>query len=345
MRHTKKWVFITLASILFSLISIASLNFYIDPLWTFNHQHKFSDNQRARKERQQKSNALYFRAKKYDTLIFGSSRITYMNQNTWGENTFNYSVSDMKPNEYIAYLDFAIKQAKQPIKRVVIGLDFFGALSYSAKISENPELILNPISTDFYKYKLLLSKDSLDYSFKNIKYSFKKHAATYNYNYFKASKEKNSLSPQEYTDAIVNDIDIYNKDRYSQDYDIHYKNIISNLIASYPNIKFIIFTTPVSSLHFKAIVSNNLYSCYERWLQENVAVFKELHHFMYQSKLTQNSYKYFQDSNHGYNSTYDCLTKEILNQNTSCPKSDIVLNEKNIISKLKQLKALNISIK
>ena len=99
-----------------SISTIASINYYMDPMWTFNHEHKFSDYQRARKERQQKSNALYFRDKKYDTLIFGSSRVTYMNQHTWNENTFNYSVSDMQPNEYHEYLNFAIQEAKQPIK-------------------------------------------------------------------------------------------------------------------------------------------------------------------------------------------------------------------------------------
>ena len=174
MAYAKKWIIYTLVSIFVTLCFFATINFAMDPLWTFEHSHKYNQHQRARKERQQKSNVLYFRTPKYDTLLFGSSRITYMNQHKWDRKTFNYAVSDMQPNEYNHYLNFAINEAKQPIKRVIIGLDFFGALTYSPLISKDPQAIISPITKPLYRYKLLLSLDSLDYSFKNIKYYFQK---------------------------------------------------------------------------------------------------------------------------------------------------------------------------
>lgn len=313
----------------------------MDPLWTFNHTHRFSDYQKASKERQQKSHALFFRGTKYNTFIFGSSRTTYMNQYTWGENTFNYAVSDMQPNEYIEYLDFAINKAKQPIKKVIIGLDFFGALTYAPLISKKTSLILNPITTPFYRYKLLLSIDSLHYSFKNIKYSFSKPSAKYNFKNIKNCKPYQKISLEEYTKNIQFDLNIYVRDRYSKIYDINYKNIISNLINSYPNIEFIVFTTPVSQQHFHTIIKQNLYTSYERWLRETTNIFGRVNHFMYKNELTNNAHLYFQDSNHAYNSTYDCLTNEILEKNFICPKTNIILTPDNLNKKLYLLKKLN----
>ena len=47
-----------------------------------------------------------------------------MHQTYWDNKTFNYSFAGMMPSEFDDYLNFAIKKAKQPIKRVIIGLDF-----------------------------------------------------------------------------------------------------------------------------------------------------------------------------------------------------------------------------
>ena len=84
----KKYVLITI----FILSFIDLINYIMDPFWTFNHSHKFNNFQKGINERQQKSNYIYFTDKKYDTLLLGSSRTTYMNPNSF-ENykVFNYS--------------------------------------------------------------------------------------------------------------------------------------------------------------------------------------------------------------------------------------------------------------
>lgn len=336
----KKWIFYTFTSLMLTLFTIASLNYYIDPMWTFEHENKFAQYQRATKEREQKSDALYFRSKKYETIIFGSSRTTYINPYTLDDKTFNYSVSDMQPREYKAYLDFAIKEAKQPIKNVIIGLDFFGALEYEPFIAKESKAILEKISSPLYQYKLLFSFDTLKHSFANIKNTYTKQNTTYSYKYIKRLNFEDTDITQ-YNSKIQEDIRSYIKDRYKHNYDENYSSYISELIKSYPEIKFTFFTTPVSEKHFNAIVSKDLYLNYERWLIESVQALGELNHFMYKSELAANANIYFADSNHAYPKTYECLTNELLNRKSNCPPSNMVLNQSNLEEKLYLLRSLN----
>ncbi len=338
----KKFILLPLLTLLVTLSSIASINYFMDPLWSFEHEHKFNQFQRGRKERQQKSNALYFRSQKYDTLLFGSSRTTYMNQNKWDGNTFNYAVSDMQPNEYNDYLNFAINEAKQPIKRVIIGLDFFGALTYSPLIAKEPNLILNEITKPFYRYKLLLSIDTLSYTNLNIQNYFKKPYGKYTYNNIKTAHPKSGSDLENYENRIKGNLETYIRDRYCKTYNEDYKRDMLSLTTSHPNIEFIVFTTPVSSQHFNTLLSQNLYSTYERWIKDSVEVFGKINHFMYLSDLTRNANLYFQDSNHGYDTTEECITNEILKKESKCPKTNMLLTKQNIDEKLNLLIRLNL---
>lgn len=341
MKSLKKWIISILATISLTLLAIMGLNYYVDSYWSFNHSHIFEEYQRGNRERQQKSNALFFRDQKYNTVIFGSSRTAYMDQNTWDDTTFNYAASDMQPSEYKPYLDFAINEAKQPIKRVIIGLDFFGGLEYASPVSSQSDSILSIISSPLYRYKLLLSRDALDYSIKNIKYYFTQPTQKYNSENIKISQRNINVTEEEYLKSIQGGLEGYVRDRYSYPYDMTYKETIQNLINSYPDIEFIVFTTPVSKVHFNTIQSSNLYTLYERWIEESVEVFTKVHHFMYLNELTSSPYLYFLDSNHGFNSTYDCLTLEILGKDSSCPKSNMTITKENVDDKLKALRILN----
>ena len=340
MTYTKKWILISLSSIFLALLLIASINFFMDPFWTFNHEHQFNQYQKSSRERQQKSNALYFREKKYDTLIFGSSRTANMNQHKWSESTFNYSASDMKPNEYNEYLNFALLEAKQPIKKVIIGLDFFGSLTYTPIVAKEPRLILDKITEPFYKYKLLFSLDTLTFSMHNFKYTFKKLDGKYDYNYVKTPKIK-SQDTLESFNKKVNSNALGYKRRYSTEYDSNYIKIITKLVNSHPDIKFIVYTSPVSEVHFRIMQNQNLYEEYERWLQESVHVFKEINHYMYINDVTKNANLYFMDSHHGYATTYECITNDLLSKESNCPKINMVLTKRNIETNLDTLRKLN----
>ena len=76
----KKWIFYTITTLLIALISIAMFNWFVDPMWTFNQSNFLNKYQNDFDERQQKSNLIYFTPFKYDAIMLGSSKITYINQ-------------------------------------------------------------------------------------------------------------------------------------------------------------------------------------------------------------------------------------------------------------------------
>ena len=338
----KRWIIKSLLVIFLTLLGIAGFNFYMDPLWTFDHKHLFDNYQRAAKERQQKSHALYFRAKKYDTLILGSSRTARINQHTFSDTTYNYAVSDMTPIEYIHYIHFALTQAKQPIKTIYIGLDFFGGLDYKSKIAYEADSLLETIIQSFYRYKLLLSLDALDYSIKNIKYSLKHRMNRYTYDNIERTPPLNhNISKENFEKNVAVEVHEF-EERYSKKYDENYKSIMQNLVQSFPQIKFIVFTTPVSIVQFKKLIEMHQYKNYERWLRESVEVFGKVHHFMYINHITREENIYFQDSHHTYMATSKCLAQEMLAQESACPKIDMVLTKDKINTQLKQLQEINL---
>ena len=170
-----------LLSIVF-LSTIAFFNFFIDPYWTFSNSHKLNSLQKSSNEREQKSNLLYFQDKQYDSLLLGTSRVTFLNQNDFKNmNVFNYSFSLSNPNNLNEYIEFAKKENKKDFKYIIIGLDFLGT-NKNAKENQNPKEIFNDVRSFFYRYKLLLSIDSFKLSIENIKRSILNRAGGRSYN-------------------------------------------------------------------------------------------------------------------------------------------------------------------
>lgn len=81
----KRWIKNLNLAVFLIMTFTTSINFIADPLWTFSHQNIFSKYQDGFDERQQKTNFIYFNGlNKYDGLLLGSSRTTYINQNDFG---------------------------------------------------------------------------------------------------------------------------------------------------------------------------------------------------------------------------------------------------------------------
>ncbi len=341
----KKWLKAILTLIFVSILTITSINYIMDPMWSFEHEHPYNQYQRGSNERQQKSHHLYFSSHKYNTLLIGSSRTSYINQDLWFEkgSTFNYAVSDMQPQEYIPYIDFAITQARQPIKRIIIGLDFFGALEYHPYISTQSSSLLEPIVNNFYRWKLLLSFKALDYSIKNINYYRKKRPGTYRRNNTKNFFPTNNRTEQAYIKSNEKGLKNYQKHRYSTAYYENYKTILLTIKQNYPDIEFIVFTSPVSEEHFKLLINSGQYKNYERWLKESTKVFDKIHHFMYVNNFTKSSKDYFLDSNHPLLNTSKCMSLQIQSLPSKCKTVDLILTKDNIKDKLQILKNKNFS--
>jgi hypothetical protein len=343
MNGYKRFLFIFFAISFLFLGSMASFNYFIDPLWTFGHSHRFNDVQMIIDERQQKTNRMYFQPFHYDTLILGSSRTTLINQEDFtGMNAFNYAVSNMSIREYDSFLEFAKQQNGEDFKNVIIGVDFFKS---SIKESQTPASIdeyVRQTKEPFYRWKNLLSYEVYEYSKRN--YLMSKDniiAATRIYKRDNTSKLQkiNYLTARKQTSAKINK---FRKEFYGDvyQYNPHYKDYLQILKKKNPNTRFIVFTTPISQPLFHALVEEGRLEDYKRWIRDLVDVFGGIYNFMYPNSITNNMQNYI-DGHHFYPEIGTKIAHRIIGKTEDVPKDfGVYVTKENVEEHLKEVEKL-----
>jgi len=77
----KDWFYKTLTTLSIILLLVIAVNYLNDPLWVSDRVNFLNKEQQGFNERQQKTNKLFFTEKKYDSVMLGNSKVTYINQN------------------------------------------------------------------------------------------------------------------------------------------------------------------------------------------------------------------------------------------------------------------------
>ena len=341
----KKWLKINLILLSTIVFSIIGLNFFMDPFWCFAHNHQYNSIQKGTNERQQKANYIYFTEKKFDALLLGSSRTTYMNRHAFqGMQVFNFSARGMRPQEYLTYIDFTIHDCQQPIQTIILGVDFFGYLNYGSFMFNNAPEIVTTTQSPLYRQKVLLTFDALNTSFKNIRDFFNNnnHVDRYNRDNVKSSF-KHPADLLSWDAYIQKDALEYTKAEYSSIPNPNYLKILSVIKEKYSNKDFIIYTTPIAKPLFQQLIKTGHYQDYENWLRKLVGTYGIVHHFMYKNFVTENYLIYFADCNHPYVDTNTLIAHQILNLPDANIPSDfgMLLTKENIESKLNELRQIN----
>jgi len=342
--HYKKWVryFLT---IVFSTISLFALfNYTIDPLWTFCHSNQYNNAQPGFDERQLKTNRAYFCGlKKYDALLLGSSRTTYINQHDFKTmKVFNYSGVAMYPNEYKDW----VKQAKEikgsDFKTVIIGADFFGSNGgpfgqMQMNQTPKPSHYLAISKSMLYPYKMLFMKDTLEKSFESIKHS--KNLGTIDYSRINV-KQTIRISKQRKKQAINHQTGLYTHQVYGAGYKFNpkLKEYFQTLKKENSKTKFIIFTTPINIDLFKILVQSGRLDDYKKWLTLLIEEFGEVYDFMGINSITKNRDNYA-DLHHFYPEFGTLIADRITGvKNRKLPKDfGILVNKKNLKLHLKSI--------
>lgn len=309
----KKWAKLNLIFLGLILLFIGSLNYFMDPYWTFNHKHKWNDIQKGTNERQQKSNYIYFTNKEYDTLLLGSSRTTYVNPNSFKNlKIFNFSAAGMRPHEYSTYIDFVVNNTSQDIKTIIIAMDFFGYLDYGLFMFNEAGSVVSNTQELFYRWKILFSKDTTETSIKNLRDNLKKRIDD---RYNRELIKTRLIRPKSSTlnNQIIEDVEIYTRTEYSGNKNNNFLPIIQKIKEKYKDKKIIIYTTPISEPLFQKLIELKKLDYYYNWLSDLVNTFEVVHHFMYPNYISSNYLDFFADSNHGYSITYDYMAKTIQN--------------------------------
>lgn len=302
MRSYRKWFITTIILITLPLLAIAGSNYCIDPLWNFDHSHRFNQIQMSFNERQQKTNHLTFNGEKYDALLLGSSRITYINQADFPhQQVYNYAVNNMLPREYPVYIDYAVKCNQREFETIYIGLDFFATnrnLTLPNRF-EDPEFYINTANRFGYRYFTLISTDTLRYSWQNFNASRKGAEINFAYNRHNR-KTLLSGSQEEKQQRIAQNLEWYGKEAYGINYSYESpRKILTTIKQKHPGTRIIIFTTPEAQPLFNLIIDHNLINDYERWVSDCVSVNGELYDFMTPNSITTSLDNYY-DASHVY---------------------------------------------
>lgn len=297
----KTFVITIISLVILSIFPVGFFNYLIDPMWTFNQSNPYNDVQTVINERQQKTNTIHFQPFEYDTLLLGSSRSTYINQHEFKDmSVYNYAVSDMSILEYKSFLDFAKREKGSEFKTIILGLDFF-----KTSVQESKPLSIDDYvaaaNEPFYRYKNLLSKEILEYSWRNYQMSrADKIVEVRNYNRENVASAM-AIDPDVKIDQTTEKIqkfrDVFYGDTY--EYNPEYKNILKELKENNPKTSFIVFTTPISTELFQALVDEGRLEDYDQWLRDIISEFGGVYNFMYPNSVTNDIYNYF-DGHHFY---------------------------------------------
>jgi len=332
--NSKKWIKIFFILPLLLISVIGSFNYTIDPLWCFNHTNKFNKNQLYFNERQQKTNNVYFNGlNKYNGILFGSSRTTFINQyDFYNMNIYNYAMDSMYPFEYIDYLNLAKEVKGSNFKYVIIGADFYNTMQRRVKRFEDPSNYISKAKSPLYRYKMLLSLDTLKRSENNININLNNNEKIY---YTRNNiKIKKKVSEQErldrYTKNIKRHTENFIGDNYHSNKD--YIDILKKLKKDNPNTKFIIFTSPITANLLVSIIKNgHKLKEFEKWLRDMIEIYGEVNHFMSINTITTNLENY-SDDDHAYPHIGKLLANKIsFKKNSNIPNDfGILLNKSNI---------------
>ena len=344
--NSKKWLKIYGFFIFITILIVGFINYIMDPMWMFKHSHPFNNLQNAFNEKILKTYYLNNNHTKFNSLLIGSSRTTYYNQNRFNNmNVFNYAISGGKPYEYIDFINYYRK--KSEMKYLILGMDFrdcqLDADENKSKRIDNNKKILSDIDNHIFIIDFIknyLTFDMLKYSLTNI-YRAIKHK-TFHRSYNRNNIALSDKVPEKEVEKLAS---IRSKIYYANtvSYDNNISNIFKKIKTDNPNTKIIVYTTPLSKPFLDYIFSNETLKIYYfKWIKDLVNSFDTIYFTTYYNNLSLNYKQYSMDGDHFYPSIGKELTQFIsggkeTNSTINISNNIMKINKSNIDSSLKKL--------
>ncbi|MEY9973306.1 hypothetical protein ABH966_003690 [Lysinibacillus sp. RC46] len=297
------------------VFGIMGFNYYIDPLWNYTHANDFNDYQLGFDERQLKTNYINSHDFNYDSLLMGTSRITYLDERAFTkENVYNYSLSGLHITEYLPYMKYAEKKNGKPFKRIFIELYFDSANAGKPSTSNPPQTYIESSEAPFYAIKSLFSASTM-------------HYALFNYDISKAnhydgarSYTRNNIAQTTYSnDDMEQGWQKFQKNFKAEAakpfmYDTDYRKRLQAIKDAFPNTELVVFTELMPAKRLQTILHNeNRYEAYSRWMNDMVDVFGTVYSFHGVNEVTTNENNFF-DWLHYYPNVGDLVIKALENR-------------------------------
>jgi hypothetical protein len=273
-------------------------------MWIFSHKNSFNSLQEGFDERKLKT--LYIKNSKseYDSVLMGSSRITYYSQKEFNKmKVFNYSFSAGKPYEYEDFIRFI--KTKYEINNLIIGFDFFDCKTdkdenKKDKLKQNKKILydisnLNEINFFIKNY---LTTDILSKSIENIKRSLTNKTGHRSY-------DRENIAHVDYIDSneVINLATTRSKKYYSNtlEYDQDFLNTLYLIKNDNKKINILVFTTPPSNPFLATILNDkNMKKYYYQWIKDLVNVFGKVYFTTFNNRLSKEYSIYSKDGDHYY---------------------------------------------
>ena len=300
----KKW-FLRLA--LFSFLvaglpamAVIGFNYWIDPLWNFPHSHKYNDVQFAFDERQQKTNYINSRPFDYDSLLIGTSRVTYMDATRFkGEKVFNYALSGLHIDEYLPYISYAAEKKGGDFDVIYMEL-YYNSYNGIPNPNSPPDYYFDKSEGFLYKYKTLFSHSTYERAAAN--YGYSKDNVYEGARYYTRENVGKTAFVSERMDAkLERYINSVKSEKMVKSfvYSDSYKDKLQALKDAFPDTRFVIFTDPMPYKKQEAILQIPEYrEGYIRWYDEMVEVFGEVYSFQGRTPITESNESFFDVSHY-----------------------------------------------
>lgn len=315
----KKWIVKLFATsfivIGLPVFGIMGFNYYIDPLWNYTHANDFNDYQLGFDERQLKTNYIKSHDFNYDSLLIGTSRITYLNERVFKkESVYNFSLSGLHIKEYLPYMKYAEKENGKPFKRIFIELYFDSANAGKTSTLNPPQTYIETSEAPFYAIKSLFSESTMHYALFNYAISKANHydgARSYTRNNIAQTTYSNDAMEQEWQ-KFKNNFKAESAKPFM--YDTDYKKRLHAIKDAFPNTELVVFTELMPAKRLQTVLHNDdRYAAYGRWMNDMVDVFGTVYSFHSVNEITVNEDNFF-DWLHYYPNVGDLIIKSLENR-------------------------------
>jgi hypothetical protein len=322
----RRYLAVLLAAALLGAGGVAGVNALVDPLWFFPHEHALNRVQVGFDERAQKTNWLRAHPGRFDAVLLGSSRSTYLDQHDFAPwRLFNHAVNAMWPQEYRPYLDHFTEVNGRAPALVVLGVDFFGSHDGVVGKWQPPETYLRRAGDPGYVLGSLLSFQLLRRSLVTAARSAGFLAPVGQLDHYDRRNVRHFRQRMDETlraSEVLKDLEVFRTRVYlDYDYNERLPELWRGLRAAYPHTRFLVFTTPVAEPMLALLVREGRLGDYERWIGDLTAAFGEVWDFMGLNSVTTDLSRY-RDAQHFDPGIGRLITDRLLDRPVAAPHGD-----------------------
>ena len=235
-----------------------------------------------------KARNVYKRESQYNTLLVGSSRVMNVGDTTIGQHRiYNFGLLGGMPGEYADYI--AWSRNHQPIKTIIVGLDFYGSSLNGLKgINDLGVVIRTP-----HEYTSGIEAETALSTFATI-FQFPRFKRLVNAQLF---DQKLVAKKPDADGWIRKQWGIYENAyaHYERDPDLEKKYAAIKTVSDGAELK--VFVTPVTQPLYELMLENKLQSQYEDFLRLLVKTYGTVYNFLELNDFTGNPQNFI-DENH-----------------------------------------------